>query len=65
MSLRRGHDDDEHQFSDYSYGDDSDTDKLSHRRQVRKVLEEKLERKRLKEELDELDGEFDWKDYES
>lgn len=59
MSLRREYDD-HHSFSEYSYEDEEDQDKLSHKRQVRKALEEKLERKRLKEELDELDGEFDW-----
>lgn len=58
MSLRRDYDN--HSFSEYSYEDEEDKEKLSHKRQVRKMLEEKLERKRLKEEFDELDGEFDW-----
>lgn len=40
-------------------------DKLQHKREVRKMLEERLERKRLKAELDdELEGEFDWDDFE-
>ncbi len=65
MSLRREHEDEDHHFSaDYTYEDEHDTGKLSHRRQVRKMLEERLERKRLKEEFDELDGEFNWEDYE-
>lgn len=66
MGLRREYDDDDnHSFSDYSYEDEEDSVQLSHKRQVRKMLEERLERKRLKEELeDELDGEFDWDEFE-
>lgn len=64
MSLRKDHDeDDSHAFSEYSYEEEEDTASLSHRRQVRKMLEDRLERKRLKEELDELDSDFDWEDY--
>jgi hypothetical protein len=40
---------------------EEDRDRLSHRKRVRQMLEERLERKRLQEELDE----FDWDDYES
>ena len=35
---------------------------LSHRKQIRKLLEKRLEQKRLREEIDELDGDFDWGD---
>lgn len=63
MGLRRGYDDDSHSFSEYPYEEEEDIEQLNHKRQVRKMLEEKLERKRLKEELDdELYGEFDWDD---
>ncbi|MFT4059426.1 MAG: hypothetical protein QM652_07745 [Legionella sp.] len=48
-------------FSDYNYDDDVDTE---HKKNVRRMLEDKLERKRLKDEFkddfDELSGEFDW-----
>lgn len=33
---------------------------LSHKKKVRKRLEARLEQKRLREEIDELDGEFSW-----
>ena len=45
-------------FSEFSVKEDPAT--LSHRKRVRKMLEDRLEKKRLKEEIDELDGEFDW-----
>ena len=40
---------------------EEDRDRLSHRKRVRQMFEDRLERKRLQEELDE----FDWDDYES
>lgn len=59
MDLHEEYDD--QSFSDYNYDDDTDS---THRRNVRRILEEKLERKRLQEEFkddfDELSGEFDW-----
>jgi len=59
MGLRKDYDDDSYAFSDFPI---ESGEELSHRKQIRKKLEERLERKRLKEELDELDGEFDWDD---
>ncbi|WP_115707102.1 PA3496 family putative envelope integrity protein [Legionella sainthelensi] len=60
MELHEDYDD--QSFSDYSYDDDIES--ISHRKNVRRLLEEKLERKRLKEEFkddfDELSGDFDW-----
>lgn len=51
-------------FSDYSY--DEDVSDLDHKKKIKRLLEEKLERKRLKDEFkddfDELNGEFDWDD---
>ena len=59
MSLHREHD--EYSFSDYEFEDKED---LSHRKKVKRLLEDRLERKRLKDEFkddfDELSGEFDW-----
>lgn len=49
-------------FSDINYDDDKEA--LSHKKRVRRMLEERLERKRLKEEFDEMDGEFDWDEFE-
>ncbi len=60
MSLHKEYKD----KSSYSeFKPDEDTEDLNHKKQVRRMLEDRLERKRLKEELeDELDGEFDWDD---
>ena len=49
----------------YEYFDERNDDEiLEHKREVRRMLEERLERKRLKEELEyfdgELEGELDW-----
>ena len=48
------------EFSDEA--DDSET--LEHKREVKRMLEERLEQKRLKNELEDFDGElegdFDW-----
>lgn len=61
MSLYKDHDD-SHQGLDYNFHDDSE--ELAHKKRIRKMVEAQLERKRLKEELEdyegELDNEFDW-----
>jgi hypothetical protein len=64
MSLNK--DQEESQFySDVNY-DEMDETTLNHKKYVRRMLEERLERKRLKAELDdELEGEFDWDDLEN
>ncbi|MDX2345454.1 MAG: hypothetical protein QNK11_01070 [Legionella sp.] len=47
-----------------TYHDKEDSAVLEHRREVKRMLEEKLEEKRIKNELEdfdsELEGEFDW-----
>lgn len=52
---------DEKSLSDYNYDDEVD---VSHRKNVRRLLEDRLERKRLKDEFkddfDELSADFDW-----
>lgn len=52
------------EFSDEA--DDGET--LEHKREVKRMLEERLEQKRLKNELEDFDGElegkFDWDDVE-
>lgn len=57
---------DDYNLNDYDQEEDAET--RHHRKRVRQMLEERLERKRLKEELDDLDGifedEFDWQDKE-
>lgn len=63
MSL---HSDTDYEFDDgsvYELSKEEKVEKLAHRREVRKKLEDRLERKRLMEEIDELDGEFDWDDF--
>ncbi|KTC67908.1 hypothetical protein Lbir_2510 [Legionella birminghamensis] len=58
MGLRNEHDDG-HSFNDYEYTHE-DEEQLSHKKRIRKLLEDRLEKKRLREEIDELDGDFDW-----
>ena len=41
---------------------EENSETLAHRKAVRKLLYDRLERKRLREEFDELDGEFEWDD---
>lgn len=53
MSLQKYHDEDSI-FSDFEYEDPED---ISHRKKIKRQLEEKLEMKRLQEELED---EFDW-----
>jgi hypothetical protein len=65
MSLHE--DAEEYSFSDYNYDDEvDDIRKLDQKKKVKRLLEERLERKRLKDEFkddfDELSGEFDWDD---
>ena len=50
-------------FSEVNHDHDDDQETIKHKKRVRHLLEDRLDRKRLKEELDdELEGEFDWKD---
>lgn len=60
MSLHEDYD--KHYFSDYKF--DEDIDDLPKRKRIKRMLEDKLEHKRLKDEFkddfDELGGEFDW-----
>lgn len=60
MSLHKEYDD-VRSFVDMNQ---EDLEELSHKKRIRKMLENRLERRRLKEELEyfdgELDGEFDW-----
>lgn len=60
MGLHEDYDD--QSFSDFNY--DEDIKDLDQRKKIKKLLDERLERKRLKEEFkddfDELNGDFDW-----
>ncbi len=56
---------DHHSFSDYNYEEyEENVEDLPKKKRIRRMLEEKLERKRLKDEFkddfDELSGDFDW-----
>ncbi|MBA2651822.1 MAG: hypothetical protein H0U73_06115 [Tatlockia sp.] len=65
MGLRREYEqDEEYNSSEHLPEEEDETERLSHKRHVRKIIEDRLERKRLKEDLDELDGEFDWEEYD-
>ena len=61
MGLHKKPYDEQNIFADIPIEDQDD---LEHKQKVRRMIEEKLERKRLqKEELDEWDeDEFDWSD---
>jgi hypothetical protein len=65
MGLYKDQDDNSYNF-DYNYSDEDDVEELANKKRVRRLLEARLERKRLKEELEdyegELDGEFNWDD---
>lgn len=62
MSVHKEYDDSQ-LVSDFNYEEEGDA--LSHKKRVRRMIEDKLELRRLKEELDdELEGEFDWKDFD-
>lgn len=60
MELHEDYDD--QSLADYNYDDDIDS--VDHRKNVRRMLEDKLEQKRLREEcsddFDELSSDFDW-----
>lgn len=65
MGLRRDYDEnDEHSFSEFYPEEEMNAEGLKHKKHIRKRLEDRLERKRLKAEFDELDGEFDWEDFD-
>ncbi len=59
MSLRKNHGEDEFNPIDLVSDEDS-IEAQTHRRHVRRAIEERLERKRLRKEIDELDDDFDW-----
>lgn len=59
MSTKREYEEEDPSFLEYSRNEDPE--ELHHRRAVRKRLEERLEQKRLKEELEDWDDDdFDW-----
>jgi hypothetical protein len=47
--------------TDYRFFE-QETAQVQHRRDMRKLLERKLEERRLRNNIDELDGEFEWDD---
>ena len=59
MGLHR-----EHEFQTFIDYEQDDAAEVTHKKHIRKQLENRMEKKRLKEELEffdgELDGEFDW-----
>jgi hypothetical protein len=59
--------DDDSSFNDYEFESarPDSAEEINHKKQVRRMLEDRLEKKRLRLELqDDLDDEFDWSDYE-
>ena len=57
-------DSDDYSFTDFKYDELDDTEKLNQKKKVKRLLDERLERKKLKDEFkddfDELNGDFDW-----
>ncbi|KTD00735.1 hypothetical protein Lgee_0999 [Legionella geestiana] len=62
MGLQREFDEIHHYSNDYSF--EEDIGDIEHKKRVRRRLEERLDRKRLEAEFDELDGDFDWDDWD-
>ena len=65
MSLHE--DSDDYSFSEHQFDDElSDGQDLNQKKKIKRLLDERLERKRLKDEFkddfDELSGEFDWEE---
>lgn len=65
MGLHNDYDDRQNSFD---FQSDENPEELSRKKQIRQMLENRLERKRLKEELEdyegELDDEFSWDNFE-
>ena len=55
---------DDYSFTDFKYDELDDTEKLNQKKKIKRLLDERLERKKLKDEFkddfDELNGDFDW-----
>jgi hypothetical protein len=49
--------------SDYSFFEHIEDTQVQNQKGMRKLLERKLEERRLRQDIDELDGEFDWSDF--
>lgn len=60
--MRQHHiDDDMQHYTDFDFEENEAS--LTHKRRVRRMLEDKLEKKRLKAEIeDKFEDEFDWGD---
>lgn len=64
------HIDHEEQYSSSEFGDDVEHDPADSKRlkEIKRKLEERMEKRRLKQELEdyegELDADFDWDDYD-
>ena len=60
------HEKDDDELASSAYDEEVSLDDVVYRKKVRRLLEERLDRRRLKYELDEFDGEleadFDWDD---
>ncbi len=64
MNLHKQQQDDEIYNSADFDAETENLELLCRRRKARKSIEEMLERKRLHDEIDELDGDFDWNELE-
>ena len=55
---------DDYSFTDFKYDELDDTEKLNQKKKIKRLLDERLERKKLKyefkDDFDELNGDFDW-----
>lgn len=60
MSLRKHRPEEVNYNPSDLLGEKESVELLKHRRKLRKTIEDRLDRKRLHDEIDELDGNFDW-----
>jgi hypothetical protein len=62
MDVHNDYDDESHHSGELNYYDESEG--VIHKKRIRRMLEDRLDRKRLKEALEDFDGElddtFDW-----
>ena len=60
MRVPREYKDEDYYLNDIDIERDKDAENLSHKRDIKRRLEDRLEEKRLREEIDDYDEEFDW-----
>lgn len=60
MQVPREYLEEERSFSEFDVVQEDDKESLSYKREVRRKLEDRLEKKRLRDEINEYDDDFEW-----